>query len=144
MIFITKFRKVLFVCFTQFLSYLIMFMSVGWDDKWCPVSRITTPWHAKGRFSGFCRRVGSWGPPGKLQNFIIYHLPNSRRRCMAKIQWNVIIVYFINMRYSLNCEFLLYPLRDFCLRRYSCLSMSIMRLDSKNTSSLMLAQTFYI
>ena len=24
-----------------------IFMSVGWDVKWCPVSRITTPWHWK-------------------------------------------------------------------------------------------------
>ena len=39
----------------------------------------------------------------------------------GKIQWNVIIVHFINMRYYLNCVFiiisnLMYLLRDFCLR----------------------------
>ena len=62
---------------TSFFKY----MSVGWDVKWCPVSRITTPWHAKDRFSGFRRRVGSWGPPGKLKNFIT----NSHRRYMAGI-----------------------------------------------------------
>ena len=36
-------------------------------------------------FSGFRRTVSSWGPPWKLQFFIIYHLPNSRCRSMAGI-----------------------------------------------------------
>ena len=46
-------------------------MSVGWDVKWCPVSRITTPLARERPFHW----VGSWGPPGKLQNFTNdYHL----------------------------------------------------------------------
>ena len=57
----------------HFLQLSNIFMSVGWDVKWCPVSRITTPWHAKDRFTGFRWRVGSWGPPGKLQNFKTDH-----------------------------------------------------------------------
>ena len=41
---------------------------LGWDVKWCPMSKITIPCHSKDRFTGFRRRVGSRGPPGKLQN----------------------------------------------------------------------------
>ena len=60
-------------------------MSVGWDVKWCPVSRITTPLARKRPFHWIWRRVGSWGPRGKLQNFKIDHfLTNSRRRYMAE------------------------------------------------------------
>ena len=33
-------------------------------------SRITTPWLAKDRFSGFWRRVGTWQTPEIFQNFI--------------------------------------------------------------------------
>ena len=33
--------------------HFLSLMSVGWDVKWWPVSRITTPWHAKDRFTGF-------------------------------------------------------------------------------------------
>ena len=87
-IFTTKFKRFIRLHVLRnfcHIWYLFIFMSVGWDVKWSPMSRTTTPWHAKDRFSGFRRRVGSWGPPGKLQNFITYHLPNSRRRCMAGI-----------------------------------------------------------
>ena len=45
-------------------------MSVGWDVKWCPLSRITTLCHAKDCFPEFPWRVGSQFPPGKLQNVI--------------------------------------------------------------------------
>ena len=44
-------------------------MSVGWNVKWCPVSRITTLLARKRPFHWIRWRVGSWGPPGKLQNF---------------------------------------------------------------------------
>ena len=43
----------------------IIFISVGWDVKWCPVSRITR--------KRFRWRVVSWGPPVKLQNFTNNH-----------------------------------------------------------------------
>ena len=39
-------------------------MSVGWDFKWCPVSRVTAPLARK---SG--QRVDSKGPPEKLKHF---------------------------------------------------------------------------
>ena len=39
--------------------------------------------HRKDRFTGFRWRVGSWGTPGKIQNWSL--LTNSRRRCMADI-----------------------------------------------------------
>ena len=42
-------------------------------------------WHMKDRFSGFRRRVSSWGPSRKLQNSKTYHLPNGRRCYMAGI-----------------------------------------------------------
>ena len=51
-------------------------MSVGWDAKWCPVSRIThPPWHAKDRFTGL--------PPEKLQNRSL--LTKSRGRYMVEM-----------------------------------------------------------
>ena len=49
-------------------------MYIGWEVKWCSVSRIATLWHAKDSFFGFRRRVGSWGPPGKRQNFRTTHI----------------------------------------------------------------------
>ena len=52
------------------------------DVKWCHISRITNPWHALDRFTGFRKREGSLGPPEKLQ---ISHLSYSRRRYMAEI-----------------------------------------------------------
>ena len=36
--------------------------------KLCPVSIKQPLWHTKYRFTGFRCTVGSWGPPGKLQN----------------------------------------------------------------------------
>ena len=66
------------------------------------VPRVKDYNHAKDRFFEFLMRAASG-----TSKFHIYHLPNSRRRNMAKIQWNVIIVYFINMKYSVNCEFII-------------------------------------
>ena len=68
----------------------------------------TTPWHAKDRFSGFRRRVVSWGPSRKLQNFITYHLPYNRRRYMAAILWiqcktidqSIVCIKYI---FNMNC-----------------------------------------
>ena len=50
--------------------YLLMFMSVGWDVKFRPESRITL--HTKDRFSGFWRIVGSRGPPGKNFHYLSF------------------------------------------------------------------------
>ena len=50
--------NVLFV-YMLYAIFVIFFMSVEWDVKWCPVSRITNSWHTKDRFSGFRRRTGS-------------------------------------------------------------------------------------
>ena len=55
-------------------------MSVGWDVKWCPVSRKTTP---LARQRPFRWRVGSWGTPGKLQNFTNYY----RLLMVAAVMW---------------------------------------------------------
>ena len=52
--------------FSHFYIFHI-FMSVGWNVKWCPVSRITTPL-ARGRPFRWIS-MNSWGPPGKLQNW---------------------------------------------------------------------------
>ena len=61
-----------------FHPHKIPIMSVGWDFQWCTVSRIAIPLGCKTPFAGFRLRVGSWGPPGKLQ---IWSLStNSRRR----------------------------------------------------------------
>ena len=46
----------------SFTEHSNVIMSVGWDFKWCPVSRITTTLARK----GFRWGVGSWGPPRKL------------------------------------------------------------------------------
>ena len=68
--------KVLFV-YMFYTVFVTFFMSVGWDVKWCPASRITILWHTKDRFSGSRRRVGSetskeQGPPtGKLPLLLI-------------------------------------------------------------------------
>ena len=48
-IFTTKFKD--FYTFISIIFLSSSFMSVGWDVKWCPVSRITTTWHAKERFT---------------------------------------------------------------------------------------------
>ena len=39
-----------------------------------PYQGYQPPWHAEDRFTGFRWRVGSWGPPGKLQNFKTDHM----------------------------------------------------------------------
>ena len=43
------------------------------------------PWHAKNRFSGIRRSVGSLGPPVRLQSSITHHLPNSCRLYKTEI-----------------------------------------------------------
>ena len=64
--------------FYNFYTYIFyIFMPVGWDVKWCPVSRTITPLTRK----RFRWRVGSWGPPGKHWS----HFTNSPRRYMAEI-----------------------------------------------------------
>ena len=61
--------KVLFVYifYTILVKFYIyfLFMSVGWDVKWCPVSRITTPLARKRQFLWISRRAGSCESPGK-------------------------------------------------------------------------------
>ena len=67
----------------HFLYFILNFYSVGWDVKPCHLSRITTPWHAKDCFTGFWWKVGSWGPPGKLQIFKTNHIS----RIVAAVIW---------------------------------------------------------
>ena len=62
-------------------------MSVGWDVKWCPVSRITTPWHAKD-----FDEEGFQEPPGKLQNFKIGHI----KLLVAAVTWLKYCRYGVN------------------------------------------------
>jgi hypothetical protein len=54
-------------------AYFLTFKSVGWDVKWCPVSRITTPWHAKDRFPDVRKRVGSLGAVRETHTFKTKH-----------------------------------------------------------------------
>ena len=61
-------------------------MSVGWDVKWCPVSRITTPLARKRPFRWISlksRLVRAARETSKLQNRS--YITNSRRRYMAEI-----------------------------------------------------------
>ena len=61
-------------------------MSVGWDVKWCPVSRITTSLVRKRPFhwiSMKSRLVRAAMETSKFQNWS--HFTNSRRRYMAEI-----------------------------------------------------------
>ena len=51
------------------IRYILVKMSVGWEVKWCPESGIKKTFALK----GFRIRVGSRGPPGKLQNFQTDH-----------------------------------------------------------------------
>ena len=58
----------------------------GLDVKWCHVSRITTPWHAKKPFHWISmkrRLVRAASEISKFQNWS--HLTNSHRRYMAEI-----------------------------------------------------------
>ena len=59
----------------KIVSYLfyIVLMSIGWDVKWCPVSRETTPLARKDRLSGYRWRVGSWMTARETSNFTNVH-----------------------------------------------------------------------
>ena len=68
-------------------------MSVGWDVKWCPVSRITPHWHAKDRFTGWLLRS-----PGKLlQNFKTDYI----KLIVAAVTWLNYCRYGVK-RYPIN------------------------------------------
>ena len=58
-------------------------MSVGWDVKWCPVSRITTPLAHKRPFHWISMKNWLVGPPGKLQNFKTDHI----KLIIAAVTW---------------------------------------------------------
>ena len=63
-------------------------MSVGWDVKWCPVSRITTPLARKRPFHWVSMKsrlelVRAARKPSKFQNWSYF--TNSRRRYMTEI-----------------------------------------------------------
>ena len=81
--FITKFTH--FYTFT-FLYRSNILMSVGWDVKWCPVSRIITPLARKRPFrwiSMKSRLVRAVRETSKCQNWS--HFTSSRHRNMGKI-----------------------------------------------------------
>ena len=68
-------------------------MFIGWDVKWCPVSRITPPWHAKDRFTGWLLRS-----PGKLlQNFKTDYI----KLIVAAVTWLNYCRYGVK-RYPIN------------------------------------------
>ena len=83
-IFTTMFKDVLHVnIFSIFISYVI---SVWWDVKWCPVSRIATPLARKRAFHSILtksRLVRAARKTSKFQNWSL--LTNGRRRNMAHI-----------------------------------------------------------
>ena len=64
-----------------YMSWLLSFKSMNHDvTNHCVMTSVLHSGydftcHAKDSFSGFQRRVGSWGPPGELSNSITYHLP---------------------------------------------------------------------
>ena len=72
-----------FTCFTQFLSFLIFinFYVRRMGRYMVPRVKDNNPLARK----RFRRGVGSWGPPGKLQNFITYHLSNTY--VVAVVTW---------------------------------------------------------
>ena len=75
-------------CFLTYLlfSFFLFTMSVGWDFKWCPVSRITTPLARKRLFywiSMKSRLMKAARGTSKFQNWL--HLTYCRRRYMAEI-----------------------------------------------------------
>ena len=53
-----------------------LFMSVGWDVKWCPVSMITTPMitYRKGLFSWLSKKSRLMRTARELQNFKTDHI----------------------------------------------------------------------
>ena len=78
-------------------------MSVGWDFKWCPVSRTTTPWHAKDRFTRIRWRVGSRGPPEKLLNSTAI-LPIRRKTLYNQsIYLFIVVCFYCYFSFSFLC-----------------------------------------
>ena len=62
-----------------------------------PCQELQPPWHAKDRFAGFWWRVGSWGPPGKLQNIINDHIS----LIVAAVTWLIYCRYGVKL-YPIN------------------------------------------
>ena len=75
-----------FTIFLKVFTSLVIFMSVGWDVKWCPVSRITTPL-ARKRPSHWISMTSKLVKDARETSKLHKLLPfiNGRRRYVAEI-----------------------------------------------------------
>ena len=86
-----------FTIFLKVFTSLVIFMSVGWDVKWCPVSRITTPLARKRPSHWISITSKLVRTPGKLQNFRNYY----RLLMVAAVMWQKYCRYSVK-HYIIN------------------------------------------
>ena len=91
------------VWFLQQNFYLKLLCPSDGTLNGAPCQELQPPWHAKDRFAGFWWRVGSWGPPGKLQNFINDHIS----LIVAAVTWLKYCRYGVKL-YPINRYILLF------------------------------------